>query len=321
MRFSTALLLTALASPVAAQQLEIHHIDVDQGDATLIVTPNGSTLLIDAGLDSRGDEVAAFLGAAGHTALDAFLNTHYDADHYGGVDVMLTQGVTVGAWYERGEHQHLPASKTGQNEYQEYIGATQNPTQLQAGDVIDLDPEVTITVVAVNGHVHGAVGRYRINSLDENGYSVALLISFQGFNYFIAGDLTEEVEERIVAEAALGEIDVYKVSHHGSATSSTAEFVQRIRPEVAIISNGSHCGYRHPQASVLANLRLIPGVAIYQTNQLSCANMGSGENVNNANIADPQTSDSDGHISIIVSDGSFVVSLPARGTSQAFEIN
>ncbi len=110
------LILTALvAAPVGAQQLEIHHIDVDQGDATLVVTPNGSTLLIDSGLDSRGDEVASFLQSQGITQLDAFLNTHYDSDHYGGIDKIVAAGITVDSWFERGERQHLPASNTQPN--------------------------------------------------------------------------------------------------------------------------------------------------------------------------------------------------------------
>ena len=97
--------------------------------------------------------------------------------------------------------------------------------------------------------------------------------------------------------------------------------MQLIRPEVAIISNGSNCGYRHPRESVLDNLRAISGIEIYQTNQLSCTTMGTGGNVANANIADPETTDSDGHVSVVVSGGSYVVSLPARGTSQTFPIN
>ncbi len=315
------LLSVLVAAPVGAQQLEIHHIDVDQGDATLVVTPNGSTLLIDSGLDSRGDEVATFLQSQGITQLDAFLCTHYDSDHYGGIDKVVAAGITVGSWFERGERQHLPASKTSQTQFTQYDGVAMNEISLMPGGSITIDPDVTITVVASNGHVRGAVGHYPINNLNENGYSVALLISYDGFNYFIGGDLTEPVEERIVLEAALGDIDVYKVSHHGSATSSSRPFMQLIQPEVAIISNGSNCGYRHPRQSVLDNLRVITGIEIFQTNQLTCSNMATGGNVANANIADPETTDSDGQISVVVSGTSYVVSLPARGTSRTFPIN
>ncbi len=103
MHRTALLLLSALvAAPVGAQQLEIHHIDVDQGDATLVVTPNGSTLLIDSGLDSRGDEVSTFLQSQGIIQIDAFLCTHYDSDHYGGIDKVVAAGITVDSWFERG---------------------------------------------------------------------------------------------------------------------------------------------------------------------------------------------------------------------------
>ena len=160
MRSAALTLLATLAtSPLAAQQLAIHHIDVGQGDATLVVTPNGSTLLIDAGLNGQGDEVHAFLQAQGHTSLDAFLVTHYDRDHYGGIDEVTALGATVGAWYERGERDHIP-DKITQTQFMEYDAVAVNEIRLMPGNMIDLDPEVTITVVASNGHVRGAVGHY-----------------------------------------------------------------------------------------------------------------------------------------------------------------
>ena len=323
-------LLTALvALPVGAQQLEIHHIDVGQGDATLVVTPNGSTLLIDAGIDGQGDEVAAFLQGRSITQLDAFLVTHYDADHLGGVDTMIDSGITVDSWFDRGEKLHLrPATLDPDSEFSQYDSLAVNETRLMPGATIDLDPEVTITVIASNCHVRGAIGHYPLTGCEENDFSIALLISYEGFNYFIGGDLTMRVEERIVEQAALGDIDVYKVSHHGSATSSSPAFLELIRPEVAIISNGSASCFNHPRQSVLDNLGAITGIVIYQTNRLKDEHLDQcrsgaivGGNVADANIADPETDDPDGHISVGVSGGSYVVSLPARGTSRTFPID
>jgi len=89
----------------------------------------------------------------------------------------------------------------------------------------------------------------------------------------------------------------------------------------AILSNRSNCGFRHPRSSVLDSLRVVPGIEIYQTNRLSCTNMGAGGKVADANIADPETIESDGVVSVVVSGGNYVVSLSARGTSQTFAIN
>lgn len=100
--------VVAAPPPVSAQDsLQIHHIDVDQGDATLVVAPNGRTLLIDSGLSSHGDTVVRFLQQRGIDTLAAFLATHYDRDHYGGIPDVVKAGVVVEAWYDRGEKEFV----------------------------------------------------------------------------------------------------------------------------------------------------------------------------------------------------------------------
>ncbi len=244
---------------------------------------------------------------------------------------MVDSGITVDSWFDRGEKTHLSSSQLNPNsQFSQYDSVATNETRLMPGATIDLDPDVTMAVVASNGHVRGAVGHYEVDgpSHNENFYSIALLISYEGFNYFVGGDLTSDIEERIVEQAALGDIDVYKVSHHGSATSSTAALLELIRPEVAIISNGSESCFNHPRQSVLDTLGAIPGIVIFQTNRLKDEHLDQCQsgaivsgNVADANIADPETDEVDGHVTIVVSDGNYVVSLPARGTSRTFSIN
>lgn len=284
------------APPLHGQRLEIHHIDVEQGDATFIVTPNGRTMLIDAGLDGRGDEVAAFIRARGYSAVDVFVLTHYDSDHLGGIDKVIANGVSVSAWYDRGglAIPHVSCN-TQLCQYQRVsIGAT----VLEPGDVIPLDSLVSIAVVAANGAVRRGPGPYPPID-EENARSITLMVTYRGFNYLIGGDLTAEVERRLVEQAAIGDIDVYHVNHHGSETSSSPAFLATIRPEVAIISNGNHAGYRHPRRAVLDALRSIEGIHIYQTNRL--LEVGTvGDNTSTVFIGDPQTTDTDGTISIFV---------------------
>lgn len=275
---AAALVLSSgIAEAGFAQTLRIHHIDVDQGDATLLVMPGGRTLLVDAGLDSRGSAVAAYLASLGIDRLDAFVLTHYDADHMGGVDVLVEDGVSVEAFYDRGGWS--PPACGGSSQMCEYeqsvVAEAGGATALHPGDQIVLDPDVSIVVVASNGRVH------RLDPAiqgGENGWSVALLISYRGFNYLVAGDLTEPVEARLVEQAAIGDIDMYHVNHHGSETSSSEAFLRLIRPEVAIVSAGSHCGYHHPRQTILDRIAAaVPGVAIYQTNRYECD--GPGGNV------------------------------------------
>ena len=318
------LLLALFSRPAAAQELlAIHHIDVDQGDATLVVAPNGRTLLIDAGLTGRGDTVARFLRQRGIDTVDAVLATHYDRDHYGGLPRVAEAGITIEAWYDRGGKAFLPESKTDDDgdEYDRYVAAAESPKQLLPGDSIRLDSAVSIVAVASNGHVRGAVGKYDIDSLEENGYSVAALINYRGFNYFAGGDLTRPVEERIVREAAVGDVDVYHVNHHGSATSSSHAFLQAIRPEVAVISSGSHGLFHHPRQAVLDTLQLVKGIEVYQTNRLQDEDLGGvGGNVSEEFIADLDADGADGTISVVVGRDSFTVHLPARGIRRSYPI-
>ncbi len=327
---TSGFVLCLVASVSAQQTLTIHHLDVGTGDATLLVMPNGRTLLVDAGLDGAASRVIApFLRNAGVTAIDAFVLTHYDSDHMGGVDKLAMaqhENISVVAWFDRDEWDSLPESKRKLKQFKEYKEAvgTPPPTQLQAGQRLRLDDRVTINVVAVNGHVRGAVNKYP-HPPNENDYSAALLVSYRGFNYFIGGDLTAIVEERLVNEAALGDIDVYKVSHHGSETSSSPAFVAMIRPEVAIISNGNRRDFNHPRQAVLDALNAIPNVDVYQTNRLvhlvnSRSGRRVGGNVPDAFIADPETDDDDGTITIVVREDVYEVRMPARNSCRRYPV-
>lgn len=141
------------ATGLTAQNLEIHHIDVGQGDATLFVMPNGRTMLVDAGLSGQGDEIADYLRALSINSLDALVVTHYDSDHLGGVDVLVDdEGISVATFYDRGGWS-LPAC-TSNSQLCQYQRTAGSAAALHPGDQIQLDPSVAIAVVASNGRVH-----------------------------------------------------------------------------------------------------------------------------------------------------------------------
>src|SRR5438093_751660 len=94
-----------------AQNLRIYHIDVEQGAATLFVSPGGKTLLVDSGRNGHGSRIKAVMDQAGVTRIDHFVNTHYHEDHYGGIDELPRDlNVAIGAAYDRGDKQFLPLS-------------------------------------------------------------------------------------------------------------------------------------------------------------------------------------------------------------------
>jgi len=91
-----ALVLVAVWAPLAAAQtLRLYHIDVEQADAALVVMPNGKTLLIDSGKNGHGSRIKAVMDLAGVTHIDAFVNSHYHEDHFGGIDDLVDMGVPV----------------------------------------------------------------------------------------------------------------------------------------------------------------------------------------------------------------------------------
>ena len=249
--------------------LEIIHLDVGQGDATLVISPSGKTLLIDGGDTGKGNRVVVpLLKARGIERLDYIVATHYDADHIGGLDEVINhfQG-QHGPILDRGRagRKQTPTSKA----YAQYVAAgglsaDRNPVALGAR-AIDLDGGVSVRVVAAGGCVLGHGAKPVITKPDENSVSVAMVISYGQFDYFIGGDLTgggksgnrktPDVETSVAR--VVGDIDVLKLSHHGSETSSNEMFLAATAPEIAVVSvgnKGKNKRYHHPRRSVLTRL-------------------------------------------------------------------
>lgn len=248
------------AGALATGTLTITCIDVGQGDATLIESPSGMTLLFDGGENGKGTGVVVpYLQSRGVSSLDYMAASHYHSDHIGGLDeVYNAVGVTT-AVLDRG-WSYTTAT------YNSYASAVASKRQaLTAGQVIDLGEGVTVTCVALNGN--GQVASPYTSSTKENEYDVCLLVQYGGFDMFIAGDLTggglsyEDIETSVGPVA--GDLDIYRVSHHGSESSSNASFLQDVQAEVAVISVGNN-SYGHPAQSVLDRL-VAAGSFVYQT--------------------------------------------------------
>lgn len=254
------LLLFFASGALAAGTMTITCIDVGQGDATLIESPSGMTLLFDGGDNGRGDSIVVpYLQSRGLTSLDYMAASHYHADHIGGLDEVYSAMRVNEAVLDRGwEYTTLT--------YDSYASTVAAKRQtLTAGQVIDLGEGVTVTCVALNGN--GQLSSPYDNGSEENEYDVCLLVQYGGFDMFIAGDLTggglsyEDIETSV--GPITGDLDIYRVSHHGSASSSNASFLQDVQAEVAVISVGSN-SYGHPHQDVLDRLAGT-GSFVYQT--------------------------------------------------------
>ncbi len=281
---AVALLLLPLG---ASAELRILHLDVGMGDATLILdTESQRSLLVDAGNRGYGRTVVApTLQALGIEELTYFLATHYDADHIGGVDELVAAGIKVSeAVLDRGDFTNRERkTPTGRaTQYGEYLEAAEKfarrTVEPSCEPTIKLGPETQVEAVAAKGRYLrpdcNVVGR-TISASNDNDLSIALVLRYGDCGYFIGGDLTgggnrTTPMEALVA-ARVGNVDVIKLDHHGSATSTSEALLDELQPEVAIISvgdGGVNRRYRLPRQVVLdrlAALRVKP--LVFQTHR------------------------------------------------------
>lgn len=228
-----------------AGELEIHHIDVGQGDATLLVGPDGETMLIDSGgFKDNGTEVLAYLDEQGIDRIDHLVTTHPHADHIGGHEAVIEtyerERGGIGAIYDPG------ATHTTQT-YGEYLDAVErhNVTlyQVQQGAAIPFGDAVDASVLHPPKNATAA---------ELNDESLALLIEFGKTGYLITGDSEAVAESRLVEEFG-GQIDadIYQAGHHGSSTSSNREFLETADPDIAVVSSARDSPHSHPHNSTL----------------------------------------------------------------------
>lgn len=261
---AAAALLIALPSLAG---VTITVLDVGQGDATLVQSTSGMTLLFDGGPNGQGSgTVLPYLASQGIFQLDYIVASHYHADHIGGLDEVHSHtGATYGVW-DRGWSY---TTTTYSNYASETAG---NRFTIADGQVFDLGDGVTVTCLGLNGN--GELGQPFNDSSEENQYCVTLLIECGDFDYFQAGDLTgndagsyDDIETSVAQDMAAMEqadIEIYKVNHHGSYSSSNAYFLDTVSPEVAIISVGDNNSYGHPHQEPMQRLQS-RDVFVYQT--------------------------------------------------------
>ena len=215
--------------------------------------------------------------------------------------------VTLWQSYDRGEKESL-GSKQGEKHYKNYQRvAGEDAIAITPGYEIPLDSTMAVICISSSGRVIGDLNSTAGHG--ENDNSVALMVMYRGFRYFIGGDIEEHTEEKIADKDLVRNIDVYVANHHGSHTSSSKDFLEDLSPEVVIISNGDHKGHEHPRKIVLDRYAGMPDPpVVFQTNKLNHSEKG-GFNVDEAFIADPESEDEDGSILITVDGaGEYVVS-------------
>ena len=252
------LLLAAAPALFAAKNLEIYFIDVEGGQATLIVAPSKQSLLVDSGWPGNNlrdaTRIAAAAKRAGVKQIDYLVITHFHTDHVGGVP-QLASKMPIRNFVDHGET--IEQDADGIRQYHAYVKIRDTGTHLQVkpGDKIPVK-DLDVTVVAAGGDVIAnplsgagqpnpdcASTPARAADPSENARSVGLLIQFGNFRMVDLGDLTWNKELELACPVnKIGTVDLYLTTHHGANESNAPAIIRAMHPRVAIMNNGARKG-------------------------------------------------------------------------------
>lgn len=258
---ATLMLTACMELRVEAQttaELRVYFADVEGGQATLFVAPDGETLLVDTGNPGARDtdRIVALCGVAGVTKIDDLVVTHYHTDHVGGLPGLAAK-IPVGRFLDHGiNREDDPATVAGWNAYQTVLSAGHaQHVVVKPGDVLPLkamhvqvlsaDGETLARPLPEGGEANPACAASPVKPVEdsENDRSVGLVITFGKLRILDLGDLTWAKERGLMCPVdKLGKVDVYVVSHHGLDRSGSPALVDAIAPRVAIMDNGPRKG-------------------------------------------------------------------------------
>jgi competence protein ComEC len=238
--------------------LEIYFVDVEGGQATLLVTPSNESILIDTGWpDFNGRDaarIAEVAASAGLKRIDYVVITHYHTDHVGGVS-QLADRLPIGTFVDHGPNaEQSDGTKKNYADYQKAIGKSQHLV-LKPDQGIPLK-DVTFRALTSGGELitkplpaAGTANPYCANTqlpavdTSENAQSLGVLVTYGKFRLIDLGDLTKRKEMSLACPNHLiGAVDLYVVTHHGFDESNSKPMVWGLHPRVAVMDNGAHKG-------------------------------------------------------------------------------
>lgn len=266
LRIAAALLLCLFVWNAALSQnnsisrndLQVSFIDVKQGDSIFVKSPGGKTMLIDAGPGFRSGDagrsfVMPFLKREGINKLDVVVVTHPHDDHVGGIASVL-KAIPVGVVYDSG----MPHTSRAYRETLRLIEKKGIKYRVaRSGDIIDLGGGVLGEVLGPSEPLIGE------SALNNN--SVVIRLTYGAFSALFTGDAEKEAEEEIMKRHDVS-ARLLKVGHHGSKTSSSADFLKAVKPRYAVISVGEKNKFRHPHPSAVKRLEET-GAKIFRTDK------------------------------------------------------
>ena len=330
------LAVASLAGAAGPKTLDIYFIDVEGGQSTLLVMPDGQSMLIDTGYPDNGgrdpDRIMAAVGDARLSRLDYLLITHFHEDHVGGA-AELARRIPIDTFVDYGAPVQTASEVVATFNAYEAVRRTRPHLVAAPGDRLPLrGGDVEVNVVAADGARLSApldgggqpnpgcpdFERRQINRT-ENPRSIAVRVRFGDFRFLDPGDLDSNTLGDLVCPVNLiGQVDAYLVAHHGSSDTNVPVVLPALRPRVAVINNGE---YKGGSASWLETLRAAPGIdgGVWQLHR----SLGDGAEYNfpDAFIANlgGHAGDAGAWIKLSASkDGAFTVTNGRTGETRAY---
>ena len=230
-------------------ELEVHFIDVGQGDATLIFLRDHA-MLIDGGENNRGWQIVDYLNYLGIEHLDYVIGTHPDSDHIGGLDTVI-ENISCNIVM-------MPELERDTASYEGIVQAVEEQgvksISPKPGETYELGNAI-FTILAPND---------TYDNINDN--SIALRLVHGDNSFLFTGDAEEEAEDDMLKSGRELASDVYKAAHHGSSGANSELFLMVVKPTYAVISCGENNEYGHPHSEVLNRLRML-GTEVYRTDE------------------------------------------------------
>ena len=277
--------------PASGGELKVHILDVGpvNGDSILIISPTGTTVLVDAGDTGKGKVVLEALKRYNVQQLDYLIATHPHPDHIGSADEVI-KGTKVLNVIDNGLEPTLPASvarakptptpNTKQPSkrqpdrrpasvkfFDEYKEAVQQSgaryEKAEPGKTLDLGGGARLTILGPTPPVF-TKEQMKSGGNEPNANSIVARLDYGNFSLLLPGDAEEQTEHRLLTKDLNLSADILKVSHHGSKYASAADYLERVKPKVAIISCGEWNRYGHPAQVVLDRFKAAE-VKVYRT--------------------------------------------------------
>ncbi len=240
---------------LGSKQLQIHMLDIGQGDSLLIITPEKKSILIDAGLVKAAPKVIEALEENNIENIDLVVASHPHADHIGGIPKVL-DAVPAKKFLDSGQEHPTATYEKMLTKVKEKIGKL---TIARAGQKFELDSGVKLEVLGPSEPL-----LERVSGSIENANSVILMLTYGDFRMIFTGDSEDETEARLLEKGFNLKAQVLKVAHHGSQYATSDEFLKKVNPEAAIISCGEDNNYGHPAPPTLEKLKN-DKVKVYRT--------------------------------------------------------